>query len=275
MENIPTNKILEERKAMKKGKLSLANVAGWATLSFGGLALIGSIFYSSQILAFIGLGLVFWGFILNYIQTEEYVKESLLNATTISLLSTLNQLITELGYKGKAIYLPPKYLKDPEDNKAFIPKNEILKLPTLEQEQEKDKLFIENPQGLLVTPPGSELSKLFEKILETSFTRVDIQYLQLNMPKLFIEDLEIAQNFEMIIENNLIKVKMEKTAYQNLIKASDKFANIHQILGCPLTSAIACALVKASGKPITIEKQELDKEDGTFEIEYHIMEEQT
>ncbi|MGB9693952.1 MAG: hypothetical protein ACPLYF_03830 [Fervidobacterium sp.] len=259
---------------MQKHNISLAKASGLIMLSLGSISLIGSIIYTSQILAFIGLGLIFWGIILTYIQTEEYVKESLLNATALSSLAMLNQIITELDYTEKAVYLPPKYLKDPEENKAYIPKNKMSKLPTPEQIQEKDKLFIENPEGMLITPPGSELAKLFEKTLNTSFTKVDMQYLQLNMPKLFIEDLEIAQDLEINMENNRVHVKIEETAYQNLTEEIEKFEKLYGSLGCPLSSAIACALAKAIGKPIIIEKKLVNEKNRTVEIEYRIIEEE-
>lgn len=256
-------------------KITLTKVAGWATLSLGGLSLITSVIYNSQISAFIGLGLTFWGLVLLYIKSEEYVKESLLDATCLSTLESLNHLMGELGYKEKAIYLPPKYLKDPESNKAYIPKNNLSKLPTPEQILERgDKIFIENPQGMLLTPPGSGLTKLFEKTLETSFTRVDLQHLQLNMPKLFVEELEIAQNLEINIENSKVHLKIENSAYLSLAKEAAKLSKLYESVGCPLSSSIACALAKATGKPVIVEKQQINDEEKTIEIEYRLIEEE-
>lgn len=259
----------------RKYRISLTKATGWTMLGLGGAALVASILYVSQILAFIGLGLIFWGAILTYIQTEEYIKENLLDATVLSSLATLNQIMQKLDYKGKAVYLSPKYLKDPEDNKAYIPKQKDEKLPTPEQMQEQEtKFFIENPQGILLTPPGAELSKLFEKTLETSFTRIDLQYLQQNMPKLFIEDLEIAKNFEMKTEDNKVYVKIENSIYKNLTKEATNLSNLYFSLGCPVSSAIACALAKAIGKPITIENQRISEDGKNTEIEYSILEEE-
>ena len=263
----------EKIQTERKRKLSLTKVSGWTILGFGAAAIIASIFYTSQILAFIGLGLTFWGVILIYIQTEEYIKEKLLDATALPPLKTLNQILKELDYKGKAVYLPPKYLTTPEENKAYIPKQEEEKLPTPEQTQKQEtKIFLENPNGILLTPPGAELAKLFEKTLETSFTRVDLQYLQQNMPKLFIEDLEIAQNFDLEIKNNKIHVKIENSAYKNLNKEAENLSNLYTSLGSPISSAIACALAKASGKPIIIERQHISEDGKTIEIEYQILE---
>lgn len=259
---------------MRKNNISLAKASGFITLALGAASLIASILYTSQILAFIGLGLIFWGVILTYIQTEEYVKGSLLPATSLSALETLNQIMEELGYKEKAIYLPPEYLADPEANKAYIPKNKESELPTPEQIQGKEnRFFIQIPQGILPTPPGSELAKLFEKTLETSFTKADLQYLQLNLPKLLIEDLEIAQNLDITVENNKVSVTIENSAYQSLTKEAAKLSKLYESLGCPLSSAIACALAKASGKPVIIEKQQITDENKGLKIEYLLVEE--
>jgi len=265
----------QKASVRKKPKISSAKATGWTMLGLGAISLVASILSVSQILAFIGLGLIFWGAILTYIQTGEYIKENLLGATVLPSLSLLNQMIEELDYQGKAIYLPPKYLKDPEASKAYIPKQKDGKLPTPEQIQEREaKLFIENPTGLLLTPAGAELTKLFEKTLETSFTRIDLQYLQQNMPKLFIEDLEIAQTFEIKTENNKVHVKIENSAYKNLSKEAKKLSNIYSALGCPISSAVACALAKATGKPIVIENQQTSEDGKNMEIEYRILEEE-
>jgi hypothetical protein len=261
--------------AQKKQRISLTKVIGWTMLTLGAAALIASIIYASQIPAFVGLGLTFWGAILIYIRTEEYIKENLLDTTVLPSLKTINQMLQELDYEGKAIYLPPKYNKDPEANKAYIPKQNEGKMPTPEQIQEQEtKLFIENPQGMLLTPLGGELTRLFEKTLETSFTRIDLQHLQEKMPKLFIEDLEISQNFEMETKDDKVHVKIENSIYKNLTKEVERLSKIYGAMGCPIGSAIACALAKATGKPIIVESQKISEDGKQTEIEYRVLEEE-
>lgn len=256
-------------------KMTLTKVSGWATLSLGAISLIFSVFFNSQILAFIGLGLTFWGIVLTYIRSEDYIKEGLLTATCLPTLETLSQLMDALGYSEKAIYLPPKYLKDPENNKAYIPKNKGSSLPTPEQIQRAgNEIFIENPQGVILTPPGSALTRLFEKTLETSFTKADPKYLQLNLPRLLIEELEIAQNLEINIESDKASIRIENTSYASLTKENKNFLNLYESVGCPIASALACALAKATGKPIIIEKQKVDEETKTIEIEFRIIKEE-
>lgn len=108
--------------SQKKTKITLPKTLAVTILLLGLIAFTLAIAYSSSIPAFIGLGLTFWGIILLYIQNEAYTKDTILDATTTSLLTTLNQTLQELEYRGKAIYLPPKYLNNPEDAKAYIPK---------------------------------------------------------------------------------------------------------------------------------------------------------
>jgi hypothetical protein len=148
-------------------------------------------------------------------------------------------------------------------------------MPTPEQIQEQENsLFCENPKGMLVKPPGAELAKLFEKTLETSFLRINLQQLQQTMPKLLVEELETAQAMEITNEKDKIHVKIENSIIQNLTEETKKLPKIHNNLGCPLTSAIACALAKVTGKPVTVEKQELNPETRTLKIEYRLIEEE-
>lgn len=242
-------------------------------LSFAGvIALAFSIIYTSLILAFIGLGLVLWGAIFFYISAEIYVKETLLNKTTLPSLANTVSLLSELGYRGKGVYLPPKYLKDLESSKVYISAQEDLKLPSLEKlSNEENSVFFKNPGGALITAPGAELAALFEKTLDTSFAAVDLQYIEQNMPKLLIEDLEIAKNVEIETEKDKVYVKIENSIYKNLCQEARRLGNICDSLGCPLCSAIACAITKATGYPVILQGGQTTEDGQTIYMEYHIL----
>ena len=272
-------------------KISPTRLVSWFLLALGLIALAFSIIYASSILAFIGLGLTFWGALTLYITTEEYVKQTLLDHTITPSLVALNQILTELKYQGKPIYLPPKYLKDFETTKIYIPKNKNTNLPTPEEiQQQENKTFLKNPEAALIIPPGLSLSKLFEKTLGTSFTKVDLEHLQQNLSKLFIEDLEIAENLEIQTKpskaakeltdsvslihskNDTIHVKTTNSIYKDICKEARQLSYICGSIGCPICSAIACAIAKASGKPVTIEKTEYTEDDKIIKVEYKITE---
>jgi len=266
-----------------KPRIHLVKATCWTLISVGAVSLMISIISDSQTPAFIGLGLLFWGALLLYIQPEEYTKKVLLDAATLPSLETLSQIIDELGYKGKAIYLPPKYLKDPEANKAYLPKRRKEQLPEPEVIlNQENHLFIKNPKGILLTPPGSELTKLFEKRLGISFTQTDLQYIKRNLPKLFMDHLEIAENLEIQIKSSksstgktgtnygTIHVKITNSIFRDTYKENTKLSQVYNTIGSPICSAIACALTKVTGKPLIIEVIQSSEDGKIIEVTYKV-----
>jgi len=227
--------------------------------------------YSSSILAFIGLGLTFWGALILYIRPAKYVKASLLDSTVISSLKTVDQMITDLNYNGKAIYLPPKYLKELKGGKVFIPSKKNLRIPPAEEIAE-EKVFLRNPKGICLTPPGVALANLYENELRRSFIEVNLNYLQNNLPKLFIEDLEIAEDLEIKVEGNIVKAKIKGSINKDLCNETRELPNICGSIGCPLCSSIAIALTRATGNPLIIEKTEASKDGETIEATFRLLE---
>jgi len=260
---IKTEKPKPAKTRKKHSKNRRLHLTSYLLIALGAIALFESIHLTSSIFAFLGLGLLFWGILFLYIRTEEYTKKALLDALAYSQTAILNQIIEDMGYKGNAVYLPPKYFINPENIKVYIPKQNETLLPTPEQIQKQEKqAFITNPTGLLITPIGAELTKLFEKTLGINFAMVDVQYLQQNFPSLLIEELEVLQNFEMETETQKITIKIEES--------TNNRQNQNPLTGI-LASAFACALAKATGNPITIEKQETSPDGKETTIEYRIM----
>jgi len=276
---------------MPKTTVILSKTIGLILLILGTIGLLGAIVYSSTIPALFGLGLIFWGIILTYIQTSEYTRTTIIDATVIPLLTTLDETLKTLDYTGKAVYLPPKYLNAPETTKIYISKhdNGILPKPETTQELELQPSHT-NEQGTLITPPTADLTKLFETTLGTSFLNLDLEDLQKRLPKVLIEDLEVMTDIELkpvcndetkkTIESSKtdydkILVKFTTTTYKNICKKANELSTIHENVGCPLTSALASALAKTTGKPVSIEKQEVSEDGKTTQTEYLILKEET
>lgn len=241
-------------------------------ITTGTAALLASIFLVFSILAFVGLGLIFWGILLIYVRTEDYTRKTLLSAVAYPEIAALNEVIRSLSFKGNPLYLPPRYFTNPEICKAYIPKQEKMEIPTSERVRSQGSgLFSDALSGLLVTPPGSELTRLFEETLGTRLTSLNLRYLQQNLPKLITERLEIAQNFEMEIKADKIQVKIENSVYSRLDPEKEQQESP---FGSTLGSAIACALAKSTGNPIIIEKQQTSPDGKNETIEYRIMDEE-
>jgi len=177
----------------KQGRKPSGRIA-YILLFFGAASVISSIFYVSTILAFIGLTLIFWGALLLFMKPIRYVKTSLLDSTAISSLTTIDHVISEFNYKGKAVYLPPLpyFLKGYKGGVVYISSKEEIILPPVHEVSGK-KVFVKNPQGICIVPPGLSLVNLYEKELGKEFAKVDLEYLKNNLPRLFVENLEIAK----------------------------------------------------------------------------------
>jgi hypothetical protein len=63
--------------------------------------------------------------------------------------------------------------------------------------------------------------------------------------------------------------------YKNICKKAHGLSAIHANVGCPLTSALASALAKTTGKPLTIQNQEVSEDGATTQTEYLILKEET
>jgi len=257
------------RRELWKSRGKPPEILGLLFIPYGAIAFILSVIFNSLIPAYIGLGLTLWGALLLFIRPTRYVKSKLLNSMTISPLTTIHQVIEALNYKGKGLYLPPRYLKAFKGGTIFVPYRKEVIIPPVE-EVAQEKVFIRNPKGVCLTPPGLSLANLYEDELGTDFATVNLEYLQNNLPKLFIEGLKIAEDFEMDMESEMIHAKITGTFCGELCREARKIPNICS-LGCPLCSSIAIALARATGKPVVIENNQLSADGKVIEAYYQIL----
>jgi uncharacterized membrane protein len=275
-----------------RATISAATSASVTMLVVGTMSLVTSLVYDSSILTFIGLGLVFWGAVLLYIKPEEYTRKTLLEAALSPLLITLGQMIQELGYKGDAIYLPPKYFANPETTRIWISTHKQENLPTPEETQlYEDQPTARTTQGLLLTPPGINLSRLLEKSLGKSFIKTDLKSLEQKLPELFIEKLEIAENLELEeendasnpkegnpvslthVKNTTIHARITKPIYGNIVQEAEDPSQPAGSFICPVRSAIAIAITKATGKPVRMLDTRSYEDGNVIEASFEIVEE--
>ena len=251
---------------------------GTGFLISGAVVLLASVLTSSTVLAFIGLGLAFWGGLFLFARPVKFVKSTILDSTAASAYTTIDRITEDLNYKGKPIYVPPypkegrlpEHLKGLKDMILFIPAEDTVSMPTIEEIVRK-QFLLTNPKGICIAPPGYGIIGLFEAELGTEFSQIDMNQLYSTLPKIIIDDLELAKEFEITPENDLIRIKTTGSVYSDLYSNEQNFKSIHTI-GCPLTSAIACALAKTTGKLITIAKDAISSDLQTIEVWYKTLE---
>lgn len=265
---------LELRKVRRfpSGKIGITFVA------LGALSLISSLFYDNAVLAFIGLGLTFWGALFFFIRPIRYVTSDLLDSTAISSYSTIDRIIKDLKYKGRSYYIPPypkevylpEYLKGLKEMIVFISADSGVGMPSIE-EMAKSKFLLENPKGICIAPPGLGLLTHFEKRLPTDITKLELNGLCENLPHVILENFQLAKEIEMKTEENQIYLKIFGSIYKNLYGGEEKLKSVH-FLGCPLVSAVACAIAKTTSKIVTIQKDRISPDGQAIEIWYRLVE---
>jgi len=266
------------RHDLLKSKRTPAGKIGFILLAIGALTLVGSVVNTSTVLAFIGLGLTFWGALFLFARPIKFVRSTVLDSTAISSYTTIDRMIQDLDYKGKPIYIPPypkeaylpEYLKGLKETIVFIPAEDVVAMPTIE-EMAKKQFFLKNPKGICIAPPGYGLIDLLEKELKTEFTQISMDRLCSDLPTIIVSNLELAKEFEINQENGLVHVKIAGSVYMDLYSSEQGFKSIHTI-GSPLTSAIACALAKTTGKLVTIVKDAVSPDLRTIEVWYRVLE---
>ncbi len=257
---------LMETRGIPSGKI------GIIFLVPGVLSLAFSVYTASPLLAFIGLGLTFWGALFFFARPIKYVRSTLLDSTAITSYSTIDRIVKDLNYKGKSYYIPPyprdiylpEYLKGLKDMIVFISADSGASMPSIE-EMAKSRFLIESPKGISVAPPGLGLLTLIEKEMRTDMTTLNINELCDTLPKIILENFQLAKAIEMKHEQNDVYLKIMGSIYSNLYSREENLESVH-FLGCPLVSAAACATAKATGKMVTIERDKVSPEEQVIQV---------
>jgi hypothetical protein len=229
------------------------------------------------VLAFIGLGLTFWGALFLFIRPLKYVESSLLSSTAVASYTTIDRIVRDLKYKGKGYYIPPypkevylpEHLKGLKDMIAFISADSGTDMPSVE-EMAKSRFLLENPKGICVAPPGLGLLARFEKELGTDITKLELKELCESLPQLILGNFQLAKETEMNLKGNEVYLRVFDSIYKNLYSAEEDLRSVH-FLGCPLVSAIACAIAKNTGKIVTIQKDSVSPDGEVIEVWYSIV----
>lgn len=212
------------------------------------------------------------GAIFLYVTPVKHVPLTLLNSSAEVAVANIERLISELSLTERGIYLPPKNLQK-EPSLVFIPESE--KTSSSTSEETNERLFIGEKTGVLVTPPGAALSRLFENKLGFPFTNTDLKHVQNKLQKLLVEDMELAESAEIEVQGNTITLQIVGSVLDEVCRQTDSQPKTHIQVGCLLSSAFACILAKATEKPVTILNETRNDEIKTTLIKYQIFDRKT
>jgi hypothetical protein len=245
------------------------NRIGYGLLGIGLFALALSVMFGSTILVFIGLGLAFWGMLVFFVRPQKYVRSDLMTATAWSSMKSVDDMMLGLGYREKGVYIPA----GPEKAVVFIPLEPFSKLPSpsvVAQGLAADgKMYLRDPDGLLVVPPGLALANLIEKKLGFNIKDSGLDRLLQSLPKVLM-NLEIVSNAEVEVEGNFVRFKLSDSIYADFCKQVRDNSRPCG-LGCPMCSALACILALATGNPVLFEEDKMAPDGKTTLSNYKLL----
>jgi hypothetical protein len=266
---------------MNLSKLSTINLIsgkiGSAFLVLGVLSIVFSFFFGSQILAFTGLGLTFWGALFLLISPRSYVEGSLLVSTASPEYSTIDRIVTDLKFEEKSYYIPayqkgvtiPEHLSGLKDTVVFISSEKNFVMPSIEDISQGKFLLAKN-KGAIITPPGLGLLIQIEKRMKADLIMMSTIELCEVLPNVILENFSIAKDLTMYVEAEKIYLVISNSMYGNLYNSENKLRSAH-FLGCPIVSAVACILAQTSGKIITLKETKISTDGLTTETQFEVV----
>jgi hypothetical protein len=243
-----------------------------------GIAILDASFLSgSQVLAFIGLGITFWGALFLLITPQKHVEGSFLVTSTLPAYMTIDRMLKDLESKNEAYNIPsytredvnlPEHLKGLKEMVTFIPEQNSTGLAEIE-DIAKGKFLIKNPKGLLITPPGIGILDKIEQKHNIDLTKIPFSELNETLPNL-LSDLYLTKEIKMTTNENEATIEINDSLYKNLYNQEYNLKSI-TLLGCPLVSAAACAIAKSTSKPTMIQKIETTPNGKTITATFKIV----
>ena len=268
--------LVAARKVIRTVSFNRASSIRLIFLLAGILSFVFAVLVDSQILAFIGLGLTFWGALFFFITPLRYVDGSLLGVTAISSYQTLNRIIGDLNVADYGYYIPPfpknaylpDHLKGLKELVVFVPRSGDEEMPSIE-EMAKGRFLLKKPKGILIVPPGAGLLSRIENQFHTDFSNMDLNVLGEVLPRYILENFGLAEELELSFQENLVDVKVNGSLYRDLYSNQTDLKSLN-VLGCPIISTVACALAKATGKIVAVQKLQF-LQNGQIKAECNII----
>ena len=229
-------------------------------LGIGAVLLVFSLLFELQVLAFIGLGLTFWGAVFALTRDGKYVDSSLLDGTALFNYTTIDRMLTDLKNKGQAYYIPaypkdvflPEYLKKLRDPVVFI--SETFKDKLIVDDLATGKFMSAQTNGFFISSPGAAIMSQVEKQLHLDLSKISLGELAEIFPKYLTETMNLTRNAQITLTPDGANFKATGILYDSLYASESKPKSVN-ILGCPVVSAVASALAKVSGKTVVIKNQ--------------------
>jgi|Deesub1362B_J571_1020462.scaffolds.fasta_scaffold00014_105 hypothetical protein len=236
--------------------MKIKRIAGAVLISIGAVLTFKGAIDGNQSMINAGIGGVFLGVVVLTFSTSDYIKYDAFKAVTLPYTDLSRKLVEVLELKNEAVYIPP-YSNLPEGG-VFIPLHNDFDIDLAKLD--KSTIFItdlsrEKEMGLLLTPLGKELVKMYESYSELDFTNAGLHAVE--NASAVLRSLGLADSITIEESEDRIIV------YLNGVKASMCSKTCEQI-ACPICSSVLLSIAKSLQELIVVD--EFKFENGLIEI---------
>ncbi len=264
-EGPPNPAIARERSlGMAKGILDILPREAIPLFFLGTIALVASIALERTLLAFIGLGFLFLGFIpiyLGRIHSSQTAFPQLLNVESLKASHPSDV---------RVLYAQTEDSKEPSVS-AYVLSGKTLSEVTATGLSAK----IHETSGIVkIEIPGMELLDRLERALDIDFSGLKPSYLTDRLGKVLTDKLKLARKVSIESTGDRFRVRIVGTPFSEECERTIRLGPPHDSLGCELCSAIALAIAKSSGRIVIIEDTVASSVVGKIETTYRILRQQ-
>jgi hypothetical protein len=169
-------------------------------------------------------------------------------------------VLNEFKFDPNAYYLPayptdvvlPEYLDALRQPLVYLGEDFNGK-PSLD-EMTQGKFISQKTAGVFAASPGAGLMAQMERQLQLDFGQISLPELLTVLPRSLTDGLNLARTVDMTQTEDGIAFKASGIVYESLYRTPTPPRSV-AVLGCPVVSAVASALAKATGKTVTLNDQ--------------------
>ena len=228
-------------------------------------ALVGLLSYLMGIIPMLAFGLASFlvGILVLYLpERRGSIAGKLATDSSLPSLLNIENLLEDLDLDEKGIYIPASGLG--VCPKVFVPlaETQATRQPPVGLVSSR-RIFVtvgENPEdrGVLLDAPGSQIMIALERSLRTDLSKMKSDDLGAALNSGFTA-LGIAKVTNIEHQDTMVRIQVELT---DLVDLETRLRNVAPRLvaqvGTPVTSAVAAAMSKATGKYVTVKSAVLD-----------------
>lgn len=231
------------------------HIAGAILIAIGAVLTFKGAVDGEQSMINAGMGGVFLGVVVLTFSTSDYIKYDAFKAVVLPYVELSRNLANALGLRSKAVYIPP-YSNLP-DGGVFIPLHEDFDLDLAKLD--RNTMFItdvgrEKEMGLLLTPLGKELMRMYEEYSEIDFTNAGLNAVE--NASAVLRSLGLAKSVAAEESGEKIKVYVGGVRMDCSITCEQ--------IACPVCSSVLLSIAKSLQELIAVEEFKVD--EGFIEI---------